>query len=561
MKKGARIATKVVGLVVTSMVVAVAAIMIFTIIEMRDSTNRLTKNYMVDVVSVLGSQLDATILSLGKEEALSASRLADAAGDVSIEGIESSYTYVVSRDSTMLYHPTADKIGSPVENDAVKQLIAELDAGNLPEPDVIEYTFKGVDKYAAYYIPKDAAFIVVVTADRKDVFAEIYQMVSYAVFGALIICIICAVITAIITSKIISPIKLLNNEIRKLSNLNFTRNPDLGRLAKAKDECGQISASVIALEDQLQEVTTRLKQLTEQLFLAAEAMEKNADNTVLAVGQVEKATEEIAQGASSQAEETQTATENVVIMGDMVEETAYQVNALRNNAEDMDRAGDEALAILDKLSATNDRTRKSVDMVYQQTNVTNESVGEIRAAITMISEIAEQTNLLSLNASIEAARAGEMGRGFAVVASEIQKLAEQSNVSAQQIEGVIAKITEESEKSVEVMNEIKEIIAQQDADVRATEESFRRVKAGIDSSIQSIEHISSRTSELDNSRVKVVDVVQNLTAIAEENAASAEETLASASEANGSMTAMGGDVQNLDSVAKELMNCIELFTV
>ena len=50
-------------------------------------------------------------------------------------------------------------------------------------------------------------------------------------------------------------------------------------------------------------------------------MNKSASQTAESVEQVDKAISEIAQGATSQAQETQTATENVILMGNMIEET------------------------------------------------------------------------------------------------------------------------------------------------------------------------------------------------------------------------------------------------
>lgn len=43
-----------------------------------------------------------------------------------MEGIDSSYAYLVDTDGTMLYHPTAEKIGQPVENAVVLGVVAEL---------------------------------------------------------------------------------------------------------------------------------------------------------------------------------------------------------------------------------------------------------------------------------------------------------------------------------------------------------------------------------------------------------------------------------------------------
>ena len=145
---------------------------------------------------------------------------------------------------------------------------------------------------------------------------------------------------------------------------------------------------------------------------------------------------EIADGANSQAEETQKATENIILIGTMVEETVGQVEKLSENAQAMQKAGDEAIETLKQLDSTNGKTKEAIDRIYAQTHTTNESALKIKEATTMIAEIAEETNLLSLNASIEAARAGEQGKGFAVVAAQIQKLAEQSNESARQIEEI-----------------------------------------------------------------------------------------------------------------------------
>ena len=215
--------------------------------------------------------------------------------------------------------------------------------------------------------------------------------------------------------------------------------------------------------------------------------------------------------------------------------------------------------ILSSLSSVNQRTKEAIQVVYDQTNTTNESALKIKEATDIISEIAEETNLLSLNASIEAARAGEQGRGFAVVATQIQKLAEQSNESARQIDDIIHSLIKDSEESVETMKEVRNIIGQQNENVIHTEHAFNNVKEGIDQSIESIEMIASKTQELDEARVRVVDVVQNLNAIAQENAASTEETSASAAEAGTTVESIADNARNLNEIAKQLEENVQKF--
>ena len=84
-----------------------------------------------------------------------------------MEGIDSSYAYLVDTDGTMLYHPTAEKIGQPVENAVVLGVVAELAKGQVPVNETVTYDFKGVTKYAAYAITANRQ-IVVVTAAESD---------------------------------------------------------------------------------------------------------------------------------------------------------------------------------------------------------------------------------------------------------------------------------------------------------------------------------------------------------------------------------------------------------
>ena len=554
------IKTKIVLLVIVVIIATAGINLLVSVPLIKKNFTTLTQNYMKDMATLVGETIETEIGYLGAEAVLTPEELAKVAKDIKVSGMDSSYAYIVSADGTMMYHPTPEKIGQPVENDAVKSLLAEIAKGNRPEPDVITYLFKGVAKYASYYIGSNMDYIVIVTTDESEALSSVSMMMQRTLGGSAAALVFYSIIGFLIAAIIVKPIEKATKMIVKISELDFTDRENLqASLNRRKDETGVMAKAIGTLRKELADVIRSITGQSVELHDASNAMNNSAYETSQSVDQVEKAINEIAQGATSQAQETQTATENVILMGNMIEETNNEVEKLRNNARSMRDSGDKALNILAELNNINQKTKEAIQTIYEQTNMTNESALKIKEATDIITDIAEETNLLSLNASIEAARAGEQGRGFAVVASQIQKLAEQSNDSARQIADIINLLITDSEKTVETMEDVKAVIEQQNEHVINTGKAFMEVKTGIDSSVESVREITAKTKQLDDARVKVVDVVQNLTAIAEENAASTEETSASASEVGAIMGTISDNAQRLNTIADELKNSIKQF--
>ncbi len=520
-----------------------------------------TENYLTDSAVLTGRGLDRELTSRTWDEVMNTESLGDVAGNVSVKGLDSSYCYLVSADGTMLYHPTADKIGQPVENEAVKSLLAGLEKGQHPDPAVIKYDFRGTMKYAAYYIGENSNFIVIVSADEEEFLAGINSFVKQDIVYSVITLFIFMVIGYIMITWFISPIIRLSKRVYSLADMDFRADEKLELLGKRRDETGSMARALTYMRQEMVEVVNGITAQSKELFEASNDMSESAAHITASVNDVEKAISEIAQGATSQAQETQTATENVILMGNMIEETNTQIEELHSSASGMLSSAEKALDILKQLNEVNNQTKAAIDTVYEQTNTTNASALKIKKATDIITDIAEETNLLSLNASIEAARAGEQGRGFAVVASQIQKLAEQSNESARQIGDIIKQLMADSEKSVDTMKDVKAVIDKQDEYVANTEESFHEVNDGIQKSIEGIRTIADKTEQLDQARVKVVDVVQNLTAIAEENAAGTEETSASAVEVGNTMIEMAEEAKHLSDIANKMEENVRVFVV
>ncbi|MDE6024855.1 MAG: methyl-accepting chemotaxis protein [Lachnospiraceae bacterium] len=528
-------------------------------VNVKKTIKNLNKNYIQDLAISYGKSVDNEILFNGLEQALSAEALGSILEGEGLQGVSSSYIYVVSPDGTMLYHPTADKIGQPVENAAVKQTVAEISAGKKVKNSVISYEFKGAQKYAGVYVNDEQQYILVCTADEDELLSSIKDISKSGLLRLVFVVIFGFAVGTLFSALIIKPIDDISRFTLKASTMDLTLDSAQQRLNERHDEAGKMSRALSKLIDEMTTVVGNIKTRSDNVMNAADALNVDANETATTMEQVENAVNDIAQGASSQAEETQKATENVMVMGNMIQETHDEVNKLLKYAEGMKDSTDYAKNILTRLDEVNKRAEEYIDVIANQTNTTNESALRISEATKLITSIAEETNLLSLNASIEAARAGEQGRGFAVVAAEIQKLAEQSNESARQIEDIIQVLLSDSEKAVETMYDVKEIIRAQSEQVEQTDTAFDQINEGVNYSINGINRISVKTEMLDEARVNVVDVVQNLTAIAEENAASAEETSASVCEVSSIVDDISSKSNALKHIAKELDESMDIF--
>lgn len=550
----------VVQLVLLSIIISVASLLIMIIPVADNAISTLAESYMRDVCDTCGLNVDAALNRSGNI-ILNQAYLETLIGDVRINDLDSSYAYVVGSDGTMIYHPDESKVGQPVENPAIKQVVADLEAGKEQQDGMAIYEFRGAEKYAAYYVTSNKAAILVITADRGDILSAKDAIYARAGGAAIIIFIVLGIISFLIASKMTRPIVEITNVIKRFSSLNFAESPTTIRISKRKDETGQMARAIGDLREKLVTIVSQIKSQSELLYNASTELDTNASHTTSTVGNVETAVNEIATGATNQASETQKATDDIVNMGNMIEHTNSQVENLTSTANLMRESSEEAAATLKELDNINQQAIASIDVIYEQTNITNISALKIKEATTLISSIAEETNLLSLNASIEAARAGEAGRGFAVVASQIQKLADQSNESANQIDQIIHALIEDSEKAVKTMDEVKTIMNLQSENVHKTGQVFEQVRDGISSSISGVGEIATRTTQLDKARGDVVDVVQNLTAIAQQNAASTEETSASVMEVCNVMQEIMENANRLKEIASILEENMNSFTL
>lgn len=270
----------------------------------------------------------------------------------------------------------------------------------------------------------------------------------------------------VFATRITRPLSKITDSVNRIAQLDLRNDQVLEQCAAHRGEVGSIANAVLRMKEALTEIVQKIRQQSGQLFDASETLNNNAVKTAGNVNNVETAVNEIATSATSQAQETQGATESIISMGTMIEDSTSQVKSMNETADVMNESGQIAKKALEELGEINERATESINVIYEQTNTTNDSALKIKDATSLIASIADETNLLSLNASIEAARAGEAGKGFAVVAAQIQKLAEQSNESAKRIEDIIRELLKDSETAVHTMEDVKKIMQEQNEKVK-----------------------------------------------------------------------------------------------
>lgn len=476
-------------------------------------------------------------------------------------GIDITFFYGDQRIVTSLKDAEGNYIlGSPAGEYLVKKVLTEGESvfsGGVSVDDVMYY---------GYYIPvrqsgtDEIVGMIFAGTPVKMTQEDLRAIIDFFMYSLLLILVISAVVCWIVANGISKSIKNSINVVETLSSGELNASVDESYIDR-KDEVGIITASTKKLGDNLREMIGSISENANILQDASGKLYSSSNKTIDYMEQVEAAIGGIADGATSQAEETMKASDNVNRMGKIVEEANLAVSDLEKKAHVMDDTSNEAINILTDLKKVSHKTRKAVDEFGEQTKATNQSIVNIREFANVIAEIAEQTNLLSLNASIEAARAGESGRGFSVVASEISKLAEQSSAASTEITAVIEEILDNSMHTMDTMQGVGQVIAEQEEYVRNTENAFNQVKAEVDGSLVNIREIADKTHELVVIRDQIMEVLETLSSVAQQNAASSQENSASVTEVSNIMSSVAKEVQNLNSIVDSLTKSVDQFTL
>ena len=360
-------------------------------------------------------------------------------GDVKVEGMPGSYAYLVSEDGTMLFHPTQDKVGSPVENEVVKSLVSQLSQGTVPADGFARYNYKNAWKYAGYAITS-SNYILVVTADESEALAEMNSVTKKAIGFAALIFVIGLVVSYVVAKIITKPILMITDIIKATAEFDFRHNSNSDILVKRKDESGLMARAVGGMRRSLRQMVGNIGTASDSITNNVNQLQ-DVTNIVNSMCTDNSATtQQLAAGMQETAATTESIYANIGYMQTGAKDIMQLTEAGdQTSVEVMERANNLKAKTLEATRRTQE-TYDSVKVRSAAAIEESKAVSKINELTDTIMSISSQTSLLALNASIEAARAGEAGRGFAVVATEIGNLADQTSKAVGDINGIVGEV-------------------------------------------------------------------------------------------------------------------------
>ncbi|MBR6159861.1 MAG: methyl-accepting chemotaxis protein [Lachnospiraceae bacterium] len=428
------ITAKIMLLVLVCLAVTVT---VCTLIFIRNAKSEITDVTMRLIDTVTKSERD--LLNRKTPGEANTEFYANALGNITVEGISGSYAYLVGKDGTMLYHPKAEKIGSPVENDVVKGLVSQLQAGSTPEDGVARYYYNGSYKYAGYAITNKNC-ILVISADEDTALAPMNRIRNIGIIVAVVMLLISLAGAYAMSILITRPIKQLTEILDRTSKFDFRHNPNSDRLVKRNDENGVMARAVGGMRKNLRRMVTSIEEASTKINGNVDMLE-DVTNVVNSMCTDNSATtQELAAGM----QQTSATAESIYANIGYMKTGAEDIQALSEAGDTLSReVMDRAAMLHDKTVAATTRTKEKYESVKMRSDKAIEdskAVEKINALTDSIMAISSQTSLLALNASIEAARAGEAGRGFAVVATEIGNLANQTSTAVADINNIVNEV-------------------------------------------------------------------------------------------------------------------------
>ena len=554
-KKRGTFATKIIAMVILAIVTSNVICMVFILESSKKQITDSVKHTMVDVINTTSKIMENEISNSGVDD-LDYDGYANNLSGVKLEGMDSAYMYVVQNDGTMLYHPTKEKVGQPVENAVIKGVVQQLQDGKKPGTTVVEYDFNGTTKYSAYTILNNEN-ILVLTADESEALAGITTVTGVAVGIIAIVVLIAIIISFIMGRRLMRPLVKVSTIIEDVANGNIEA--DFSVVKESYDVIGLIIEKMKELTQSLGSIVGKIRNSSDTMSSNSYELNDTSSQTLAANNEISKAVEDVAEGSTGMAASISKINENLLEMSNETKDINASVDEIKNQTVAVQ---DSCKIMNDKIKSMQDSSHKideGISAISKRIETVNTTVDKVSNIVSVIEEISSETNLLSLNASIEAARAGDAGKGFAVVAQEIRVLSDNTNTELENIKQIISSLVEECRYCVQASGTIVEDNAKQKEEIKAVLDEF----GSLDEQIQKTAEKADEIEELVTAMIELNDDItkssNSLTDVSAANAAATEEMNANIEELNAMMHGVSEMAEHMNNESDGLKEALSFF--
>lgn len=367
-------------------------------------------------------------------------KLKEVLDSMQVEGLNNAEFSMINTDTkTHIFNRDAKKMATEIKDEVYLNIIDQLSKNPKETSGTVEYKAADGDSHIAVYRAVGNRGWAVIMSDSKS---EIYQAANRNMIMLGSICVaaflLISVLAWIVVKKNTKPLKLVEQSIVQLSELNLAQSANLAPYAGHKSEVGHIATALDSLYGAFQNIVQTLGECSSSLNVASGTMNDASLTLLSGVEDNAATTQELAASIITTNSAIEVANEEIAHISELVTKVKNKVEqgdersrSMRNISKEMKELANNSLRETDEKMGEN---RQEIEEAMKELN----SLTRINDMVAQIIDITNQTNLLSLNASIEAARAGEAGRGFAVVAEEIGNLASNSSEAAAQIQNICA---------------------------------------------------------------------------------------------------------------------------
>ncbi len=554
-KKRGSLATKIIMVVCAAVIVSNVFSIMFVLRGAQSQIRSSVKTTMMDMAESSDMLVENAMNSLNQDQ-LTYDAYASLLKDVKIENVDSSYVYLVNEDGTMLYHPTEEKVGQPVENVVVTGLVKQLQNGEHPGNAVVDYDFHGTTKYAAYCIMSNND-IVVVSADESDVLSGLHQ-VSATAFGVLVgIVLVMCVIAYIVGKRMAKPLVKLGNVVEQMAEGNL--NASFDGVKDSNDEIGLIKVRMQHMATMLSDIVEKIREASDHMTASSSELNETSEQTLSANGEISRAVQDVAEGSTNMATSILDINDNLGTMSSETQVIDSSVHEIKKQAAIVQESSQMMSDKMRNMRESSVRMDEGIATISERIRKVNEVVDKVREIVSVIEEISGQTNLLSLNASIEAARAGDAGRGFAVVAEEIRVLSDNTSEQLENIKQIISELISECSECVKASENIVEDNAAQKEEIGYVLTEFGTLDEQIGLTADKAEEIKKLVETMVELNGNITQSSGGLTDVSSANAAATEEMTANIEELNAMMHGVADMAGQMHDQSEKLSSALQYF--